>query len=68
MHEIRVALLGSLADAEELAKKIEQLLCADEGHNDVCTLPWSITTLSVNPATYPELLAQSRIERAISED
>ena len=64
--EIRLAVVASGTQAEELKGKIERLLCPDPDHAPPCPVPWQVSMSQVDRndlSSYSTLLEQARIEQ-----
>ncbi|ASY34365.1 MULTISPECIES: hypothetical protein [unclassified Streptomyces] len=67
VQELRLGLYATPAQARELKRRIEHLLCPDPDHAPPCPVPWSAMLLGLSTQeareAYPELLDQARAER-----
>lgn len=75
--EVRLGVHATREQAEEIEKRIAELLCPDPDHAPPCPVPWSIALYDLSDGggdgdgddgdgegAYPELVEQARIERA----
>ncbi|WP_431034449.1 hypothetical protein ACQYWQ_12225 [Streptomyces sp. P6-2-1] len=66
VQELRLGLYATPAQAEEIKRKVEHLLCPDPEHAPPCPVPWSAMLLGLSTQeaeeAYPELLEQARVE------
>ncbi|QWF84269.1 hypothetical protein [Amycolatopsis sp. CA-230715] len=60
--EIRLGVVASEAQADELKERIMRLLCPDPDHAPPCPIPWSLALMPADDDAYPGLLEQHRIE------
>ncbi|MEV7441344.1 hypothetical protein ACFYYS_25585 [Streptomyces sp. NPDC002120] len=75
VHEIRLGLYATPAQAEEIKERITRLLCPEPEHAPPCPVPWSVSLLDRSAETddtgdgvpYQELIDQARAEQGTRE-